>query len=698
MAALISGHIFLATFAGKLLLGLLRIKLITILIAIGVFVSASKSTAEEFLQSPADVTHGSLLIKDSRERVQQLPLLDTQVTIKVSGLIARVTVKQFFENNSGEFIEANYIFPLPEDSAVDHMSMLIGDRRIIGEIKEKTEARKIYQQARQQGKKTALLEQKRSNLFISKIANISPGETVEVSIEYQQAVHFEQGVFSLRYPVAITPRYNPADTKMKENFQFSNKSSWGNQSADPVLVPILSNNTSVENSLSIDVELNPGLPMHLINSPYHNIIQQKNGSNNYLISLQNYQISNKDFELRWQAEESNTPRIALFREQLDEEEYLMLMVSPPETDNIQSMPRELTLVVDKSGSMEGTSMSQAINALQQVLGKLKQGDRFNIIAFNQETYSLFEQPVEADHNNISKAKQFVATLQAEGGTEMMPALVRALSEPATSGYVRQIVFLTDGAVSNEDGLFSVIHTNLGDARLFTVGIGSAPNSYFMRKAAQFGRGSFTYIGKVGEVSEKMTDLFKQLENPVMQNIVVDWPVAVEQFPESVPDLYMGQPLMLRIKADNIDGEVNISGEQGSTLWQASVPINTKYAITENSNGVGVLWARAKIASLLDQQIVDPYDGSIRQQVVDLALQHHLVSRYTSLVAVEQPVSRMPGQPLHSKAVANHAPDGGTFGYPSTASGWQQQLLIGGFLMLLSLLLWSYRRYSICDEV
>ncbi|MCP4145986.1 MAG: marine proteobacterial sortase target protein, partial [bacterium] len=231
----------------------------------------------------------------------------------------------------------------------------------------------------------------------------------------------------------------------------------------------------------------------------------------------------------------------------------------------------------------------------------------------------------------------VATLQAEGGTEMMPALVRALSEPATSGYVRQIVFLTDGAVSNEDGLFSVIDTNLGDARLFTVGIGSAPNSYFMRKAAQFGRGSFTYIGKVGEVSEKMTDLFKQLENPVMQNIKVDWPVAVEQFPEPVPDLYMGQPLMLRIKAGDIDGEVNISGEQGSTLWQASVPINTKDGITANSKGVGVLWARAKIASLLDQQIVDPHDVSIRQQVVDLALQHHLVSRYTSLVAVEQPV-------------------------------------------------------------
>jgi len=436
----------------------------------------------------------------------------------------------------------------------------------------------------------------------------------------------------------------------------------------------------------------------LINSPYHNIVQHKSGSGNYLISLQNYQLSNKDFELRWQAEESDTPRVALFREQLDNEEYLLLMVSPPETDNVQSMPRELTLVIDNSGSMEGTSMSQATNALQQVLGKLKQEDRFNVIAFNHKTRSLFEQPVQADNYNISRARQFVAALKAEGGTEMMPALDRALAEPVSKGYVRQIVFLTDGAVSNEEGLFSLIDTNLGDARLFTVGIGSAPNSYFMRKAAQFGRGSFTYIGKTGEVSEKMTALFRQLEDPVMQNITVDWPVAVEQYPELVPDLYMGQPLMLRVKADAINGEVNISGEQGSALWQASVPINTTDSTTENSTGVGILWARAKIASLLDQQIINPGEISIRQQVVDIALQHHLVSRYTSLVAVEQLATRMPDQPLHSKAVANHAPAGSTFGYPSTASGWQQQLLFGTLLMLLSFFLWFIGKNHIRDDI
>ena len=183
-------------------------------------------------------------------------------------------------------------------------------------------------------------------------------------------------------------------------------------------------------------------------------------------------------------------------------EYLLLMINPPKAVNYQPMPRELTLVIDKSGSMEGASMAQAISALQQALRKLTAEDRFNVIAFNHQMRSLFNQPVAANQYNISQATRFVASLEADGGTEMMPALRSALSEPVEDGFVRQVVFLTDGAVSNEDELFAVIHADLGRARLFTIGIGSAPNSYFMRKAAQFGRGTFTYIGDTRENCRK----------------------------------------------------------------------------------------------------------------------------------------------------------------------------------------------------
>jgi len=531
--------------------------------------------ADEMIQDTSEVSHGSLLVAMDNGYYQQLPLLDTQVNLKISGMVARATVKQFFQNQTEDFIEAIYVFPLPEDSAVDHMSMLIGERRIIGEIKEKSEAKKIYQQAKQEGKKTALLEQKRPNIFTTKIANIAPGETVEISIEYQQQVHFEQGEFSLRFPTTITPRYEPCDTEVTEKFVTNLDTGWVNESKETISTPILPNSSNVENSISIDVELDAGLPLATIDSPYHNIVSQKNSVGKYHISLQNYQLSDHDFELRWQAEQSSIPRLALFRESDNEQqEYLLLMITPPIDEGFQAMPRELTLVIDKSGSMEGASMGQAISALQQALSNLTSDDRFNVISFNHQMHSLFNQPVDANHHNISLAERFVSTLEADGGTEMMPALVSALSEPARDGYIRQIVFLTDGAVSNEDDLFSVIHSKLASARLFTIGIGSAPNSYFMRKAAQFGRGTFTYIGAPDEVAEKMQLLFEQLQNPVMQNINVDWPVVVEQFPSLIPDLYLGEPLMLKVKASQLEGDIHISGQQGQTLWQASVPVSS----------------------------------------------------------------------------------------------------------------------------
>ncbi|RLA04210.1 MAG: marine proteobacterial sortase target protein [Gammaproteobacteria bacterium] len=650
------------------------------ILSVGLFLIITSFTrgylGAERIHSFSEAEQGSLLVKTDQGYFQQLPLLDTQVELNVSGMIARATVKQFFQNQGQEFIEATYVFPLPEDSAVDHLTMTIGERHIVGKIKEKSEAKRIYIQAKKSGKKTALLEQKRANIFKTNVANIAPGEMVQITIEYQQLVHFESGVFSLRFPTAITPRYQPAT--------------------------ILPEDSTVENSVTIDVNLDAGLPLKLIESPYHNITQQKKAQGQYQLSLKDYQISNKDFELRWQAESSNSPRVALFKETVNSQgaedesaEYVLLMVTPPQATGFTPLPREMTFVIDQSGSMQGASMEQAILALQQALKKLSPEDKFNIIAFNHQMHSLFKGPVKASAYNLSRAHRYVGSLEAEGGTEMLPALKEVLSEQVSQGYIRQIIFLTDGAVSNEQELFSVIHRDLRSARLFTIGIGSAPNSYFMSKAAQFGRGSFTYIGKPTEVAEKMSALFEKLEKPVMKNVKVDWPTQVEQFPSLVPDLYLGEPLMLRVKAEQFSGEVQISGEQGSILWQASVPLgqnNRQQTFNKTtSSGIPVLWARAKISELMDQQLRASDKEAIRQQITDLALDHHLVSRYTSLVAVESKVSRPDFKNLKSRQLASHSPAANasqTFGYPATALGWKQQLLTGIMLLLLSLFLWQ----------
>jgi len=680
--------------SGKLISMVLR-KCFSPMFVLFIVVTATIAhTASENVHGLSELKQGSMVIKSNQGHYQLLPLLDTQVKLKVSGLIARAEVKQFFQNQTDGYIEATYVFPLPEDSAVDHLSMVIGERRIIGKIKEKSKARKIYQQAKKSGKKAALLEQQRANIFTSKVANIAPGEVIEIAIEYQQQVRYAFGEFSIRFPTTITPRYQPVTNQLQEQFIQTEDNDWTVKTEVIPSMPLLSKNSKIENLISIDVELDAGMPISVIESPYHNVIRQKISSTNYHVSLDDYQITNKDFQLRWRAEKSAEPRLAVFTENKtteDDDEYLLLMIAPPEPENYQSMPRQLTLVIDQSGSMEGASMIQAALALQAALDKLKSDDKFNVIAFNQQSRSLFDQPVAANRFNIHHAKRFVASLRAEGGTEMMPALRSALTEPVIDGFVRQVVFVTDGAVSNEDELLSLIDADLGRARLFTIGIGSAPNSLFMRKAAQFGRGTFTYISKPAEVRIKMQRLFSQLESPVMQNIHIDWPNEVEQFPQLIPDLYLGEPLTLRVKAEQFTGLINISGDLGQTFWQATVPLNVHQQVNKTNKdvtGVAILWARAKISALLDQQIRAPEKEHIRQQVTDIALEHHLVSRYTSLVAVEQKISRTDEHKLSSKQIANHLPAGSSgqaFAYPATATGWKWQVFMGSLMLLISVI-------------
>ncbi len=691
----------------NILFKLLSVSVGTIILLLIVLNLTSQTEAASTITNSSEIEQGSLVVQNKHGHFDLIPLLDTQVNIKITGLIARIKVRQFFQNQSQDTIEASYLFPLPDDSAVDHLSMMIGERHIVGEIKEKSEAKKIYQQARAAGKKTALLEQKRANIFKTHVANIGQGEVVEILIEYQQLVEYRSGEFSIRFPTAITPRYNRGDFKINETiterFDSKNNSSWGSVSESNVIVPVEKDKTGQENSIHIDIELNAGLAIKTIQSPYHQIIRQKQASGIVHVSLKNYQVSDRDFELRWRPEDSAMPRLATFTEPSmkdSKEDYLLLMVMPPQEAGFEALPRELTLVVDTSGSMEGASMEQAILALQQVLGNLSKEDRFNIIAFNHQTRRLFEGLKDVSSYSKSAAQKFIRSLIAEGGTEMLPAHELALNEASADGYVRQIVFLTDGAVSYEDEMFQVINSSLGGARLFTIGIGSAPNSYFMRKAAQFGRGTYTYIGKPEEVEEKMHTLFEKLEQPVMQNIQLSWPGKVEQFPKLIPDLYLGEPLVVRAKLDQSvkksGGEVQISGERGTTLWQASIPmmklknsaINS--ASSYASKGVGVLWARSKISELLDEHIHSPRENDARQQIIEVALEHHLVSRYTSLVAVEQKVTAAVNGPLKSATISNHLPAGSrgqAFGYPSTATGWRLELFFGVLLLVSSLLIY-----------
>jgi Ca-activated chloride channel family protein len=317
--------------------------------------------------------------------------------------------------------------------------------------------------------------------------------------------------------------------------------------------------------------------------------------------------------------------------------------------------------------------------LREGLRFLEQGDRFNIVRFDSEAELLFDESVPAVPFYLEGAGLYIDRLAADGGTNMEPALGLAMGLPRHDGLLRQIVFVTDGSVGNEQELLLQVAERLGESRLFTVSIGPAPNSWFMRKAAAIGRGSHSHIGRQEEVGERMAQLWARIEHPALQNLCVDWGMEAEFYPEIIPDLYAGEPLWLYARLPFEPQEVTVCGELEGRDWEATSALSP----AAGGEALAVLWARSKIEALEDSQIFGVDPASVRRQVVEIALRFGLLTRYTSLVAADRTPARPGAQRLEAEQVPSLVPAGSTVGsgFAQTATGWPLQLA----LSLLSLL-------------
>lgn len=645
----------------------------------------------DMITSPDQLQSGDLLFRMQRGYVVATKL-NTHIDIDVSGLVARVRVKQTFRNDGQQWVEGIYVFPLPENAAIDRMRLHIGERFIEGEIREKEQAKKEYEAASKAGKKASLVKQQRANLFTSSIANIAPGETVTVEIEYQQSVRFDEGVFSLRFPLTMTPRYIPGvPTGDRKG------SGWAADTAqvgDASLItpPVVSR--SENHKVTLRASINAGMPLDFVASRYHRITVDKPDPS-YRISFADGTVPmDHDLELIWRPVAASAPRALLFSEEHDNKTHLLLMLIPPDdaSSTVIDVPRELILVIDTSGSMHGTSIEQARQAVLLALAGLRPSDRFNVIQFNSVTHALFANSVGASAIRIRQAEAYVRSLQADGGTEMRPALQKALRSDFDDNYLRQIIFITDGSVGNEEGLFNLIDTELGAARLFTVGIGSAPNGWFMSKAAQAGRGTYTFISALHEVNEKMARLFRKLEQPQVTDIDIQWPsgAVVDAYPAIVPDLYSGEPVVIKARLDHRprkDDEVTISGDAALGAWQAVMPLATE----NDSAGIAALWARARIAELENRRRRGEDAAQMRAEIVSTAISHHLVSRYTSLIAVDKTPVRPAAEMLGKDAIPSLLPHGqnqqAILGIAATATSAPLSRLLGAVFLILAMFTW-----------
>jgi len=660
-----------------------------------------------FARTAQGSTVGELEIQHANGKTANALLVNTAITGNISGMVASIQVAQTFNNDSPDWVNGRYVFPLPEDAAVDSLTIIIGERIIKGVIKEKLQAQKVFEQAKQEGKKAGLLEQHRPNLFSISLANIAPNETIVTQLTYIDKVHYEDAQFSLRLPTTLTPRYIPGipvDLALEDNHVAINSSTgWANNTtavkdASSITPPqmhlaktSLVENSSTEsrlkaskasNQFSLELRLNAGLTLDSITSSSHPIKTDYPNNNETVISLSNRnEPMDRDLLLHWQPTIGNAPTAALFQQQHDNANYAMLMVMPPSPNINNALPRDVTFIIDSSGSMAGTSIRQAKQSLHEALAYLSVNDRFNIIDFDSSFTPLFKHSTFATLNNLQQAHSMIDSLNADGGTEMLGALDFALNSKADEQYLRQVIFITDGSIGNETQLFQLINQKLGNARLFTVGIGSAPNSYFMSKAAKFGRGSYTYINNLNDVSNKMASLFKKINRPLLRDLKVNWQQTVEQYPARIPDLYAGEPLILLVKSDKPIQQLNVSGHLLDNAWQQSM---TGHNTSQSTDNLDALWARQKVASLMDQLVIqDKPAEELKTQIINLGIKHHLVTKFTSFIAVEQ----KPSKPLNTagkdKNVANLMPKGNTMPAPQTATPATLLALLGCLLLVLS---------------
>ena len=629
--------------------------------------------------------------------------LASDVTIRVTGEVARVNVVQHFRNPSKAWLEGVCVFPLPERSAVDRLTLRIGAREVRGRILEKAEARKVYEAAAADGKRASLLTSKRPNVFSTSVANIGPGEQISIEIEYQDTALFADGSYSYRFPLVVNPRYTPAadlplvavppaqsrpapfdqnrglqkidfDTGMTpanhprggEEQPIASLRERGRDLFGPVRNPALGK----INPVSLQVYLNAGVTLADISAPYHRIDILRDEAGAVHVTLAEGDIpADQDFVLNWTPVADVQPEIGLFSETRDGAVHLLVSLLPPaeEAWPERVVPRDLVLVLDKSGSMHGPAIARAREAARLALERLTSRDRFDLIVFDNVTRRLFTHVQPATTKNVRTGLAALKSLTADGGTEMHDALTAAFASQAPQGRLRQVVFLTDGSVSNELALTELIETKLGSTRLFTVGLGSAPNSFFMRRAAEAGRGTFTYIDKPEEVLAKMGALHRKLERPALTDIRLDWhlqaPVAPEVFPAVIPDLYVGDPISFSVRLPNneretLSGALRISGQLNNQEWSRLVPMASVNPVA----GVAGVWGRAKVA---DQRAAYPLHqpdfAKMRERVVETALAYQLVTEFTSLVAVDDSeIARPPEETLEISEIDRNLPAGMSF--------------------------------------
>lgn len=587
-----------------------------------------------------DLGEGSLHIRGGEARL--LPLKHTAVRAEISGFVSEVSVTQVFVNRSTGPIEAVYVFPLPQNAAVTEMTLEAGGRKIKGAIKKRQEAREVYDNARAAGHTAALLEQERPDIFTQSVANIPPGGEIKVSLEYNQDLYYDKGVYTFVFPMTIGPRYIPGAPEGKTGTGWS-PDTGAVPDASRITPPVVRPGMRSGRNISLEVKLNPGIAVKRVRSASHDIETADLGGGAHSVKLEHEdEIPNRDFLLTYEAAGKPVDAAVLAHKD-GGDGYLTLTIQPSADFPLsQVTPKELVFALDVSGSMKGFPLELARTTVLKCLEGMNPDDTFQILTFSTESRLHFEKPLRNSPENVARARRLINGLASEGGTGMLDALRAALEFPRDPGRMRIVLFVTDGYIGNESQVLGFVGRHLKGSRVFPLGIGSAPNRYLLEELAAMGKGAAQYVtlGALTIAPEKSVELFyERISKPVLSDLSVDWKGldVKEQSPAALGDLFAGQPLFLHARyGRGGEAEAVLKGKMRGKPW--SMPFRVVLPEKETGNpALGPLWARSRIAEL-SRQAHFRAGGEEEKDITALALEHSLVTQYTSFVAVDESTS------------------------------------------------------------
>ncbi|MCP4611978.1 MAG: VWA domain-containing protein [Planctomycetes bacterium] len=577
---------------------------------------------------------GAMLAKLSKDDQKiPLPLKHTDVKGQICGYIATVDVTQKFHNPYDEKIEAVYVFPLPQNAAVNEFIMIISKRRIRGIIRERKEAEEIYRQARNQGYVASLLTQERPNIFTQKVANIEPGKNIDVNIKYFNTLAYVDGWYEFVFPMVVGPRFNPPGYTDGVGAVAKGKNGISGQKTE---IQYLKPGERSGHDIAVTVDVDAGVSIEEVACTSHVIDKTFATPENLTVKLSRLDsIPNKDFVLRYKVAGKKV-KTALVTHRDKRGGFFSLMLYPPENlSYLKRAPMEMIFVLDCSGSMRGKPIAKAKEAIKRGLKKLGKEDTFQVIRFSNSASQFGPNPVPATPANIRKAIRYVDNLHGSGGTMMIEGIKAALDFAHDPGRFRLVSFMTDGYIGNEVEILAAVHQRRGASRIFSFGVGSSVNRYLLDRMAKLGKGAVAYIG-LDDSAGQVVDLFyERISHPALTDVNIDWGnmKVTDVYPNGISDLFVGRPVILtgRFKGQR-KTTIRVRGKVGDLTQEIAIPVNLDDSASTHS-GVACVWARKRIETLANQATYDnnaELPGKIRQ----VALEYGLMSAYTAFIAVD----------------------------------------------------------------